>query len=270
MTTPNGEVPEGGRGYEDVAGLANVQPPAMANPDLWHNAEGARGNFFVNILSGFLSIGMAIGQALEDLADAFLGDYDGSNSSLGAIRDGQMDLRDSIESLRDVSGYAAAYMPVNPFVPRGVWTTAPFTDPILTESKNATVNGDGTITLAQGTWLVAAKLSWDQHDSGRTSMAIEVLTPTGAVYSRSEYYGSVRPGQNSTAAFSHTVVCPDPGYKVRVQYYNQVPGIGFYFKLRWLGGTHRSQLSVSRWDLNTDTAIRDENPPDQGAEQGQD
>lgn len=275
MTTPNGEIPEGGRGYEDVSGLANAQPPAMANPDLWNAAEAARGNFFGNILSGFVSVGMAIGQALEDLADAFLGDYDGSNASLGAIRDGQLDLRNSLDALRDVSGYAAAYMPVNPFESRGVWLTAPFTasmlaDPVTGEpiGKNATVNGDGTITLEKGTWTIFAKVSWDQHDSGRTSVAIEVLNPSGGVYSLSEYYGNVEQGQYSTAAFSHTVVCPDPGYKVRVRYYNQVPGIGLYWKLRWLGGTHRSQLSVSRWDLNTDGAVRDENPPDSGNSQG--
>ena len=275
MTSPGGEVPPGGRGPEEVYELATIQTPSLANPDTYDLAEVARQVFSSNILSGFLSIGEAIGQALEDLADAFLGDNDGTHASLGAIRDGQLDLRNSLDALRDVSGYAAAYMPVNPFENRGVWLTAPFTESMLADpvtgepiGKNATVNGDGTITLERGTWTIFAKVSWDQHDSGRTSIAIEVLNPSGGVYSLSEYYGNVEQGQYSTAAFSHTGVCPDPGYKVRVRYYNQVPGIGLYWKLRWLGGTHRSQLSVSRWDLNTDGAVRDENPPDSGNSQG--
>src|SRR5699024_3661423 len=161
---------------------------------------------------------------------------------------------------------------------RRTWKRAPFRDPMLRDhstgeaiAKNATVNGDGSITLAEGTWLVNAKCSWDQHDGGRTSMAIHVLNPDGIEYSRSEYFGAVHRGQFTTGAFSHTVVCPGPGYKVRGRYYNQVPGAFLYNKLRWLGGTHRSQLSASRWELDADGVVVDgDDIKDEGEEEGED
>jgi len=278
VTSPNVDPPRGGRSADEIAGLRSVNPPSMANPDMWDNAENARGYFFHDILSGFLSLGQGIGELLDDLADALFGDYKGENASLGAIQDGQLELRNALENMRNVSGYAAAYMPTNPFEDRSTWKTAPFTESMLRDhstgeaiAKNATVNGDGSITLAEGTWLVNAKCSWDQHDGGRTSMAIQVLNPDGIEYSRSEYFGAVHRGQFTTGAFSHTVVCPGPGYKVRVRYYNQVPGVFLYNKLRWLGGTHRSQLSASRWDLDADDVVVDEDDiKDEGEEEGED
>lgn len=271
MTTPNGAVPEGGRGYEDVAGLANVQPPAMANPDLWQNAEAARGSFFGNILSGFLTIGQGIGQALDDLAQAMFGGLAAQDHpALQIINDGQNALVNRISTMEGISGYAVAYMKENRYKDRNKWVLMEFNGQ-LGPVKNALVEDDG-ITLARGTWVINAQCTHDQHVDRMTSrIRIEILRPDDSVYSIKEAYGEVFPNKWTTRQVSHNVVLPAPGYKVRVwTFYNVGTAFGVYNRLLWRGGTHLCHLMAHRLDIDTSNAVVDENVPTVGASEGSD
>ena len=153
MTSPGGEVPPGGRGPEEVYELATIQNPSLANPDTYDLAEVARQVFSSNILSGFLSIGEAIGQALDDVANALFGGLiQNDHPALDRIRDGQLALNERLDLVDLISGYAVAYMKANRYKDRGKWVPMEF-DGQLGPVKNATVENDG-ITLAKGTWVI--------------------------------------------------------------------------------------------------------------------
>lgn len=271
MTTPNGGVPEGGRGYEDVAGLANVQPPALANPDTYNIAEAARGGFFGNILSGFLSIGAAIGAALDDIANALFGGLvQNDHPALDRIRDGQLELNEKIGLVELISGYACAYMKANRYKDRAKWVPMEF-EGQLGPVKNALVE-DGGITLAEGTWVLDAQCTHDHHVDRLTSrIRLEVTKPDGTVFSVKDAYGEVLPNKWTTRQVHHTIVVPGPGYRVRVwTYYNTGSFFGVYNRLLWRGGTALSHLSAHRLDQDTSNAVVEEDVPTIGNEQGDD
>lgn len=271
MTTPNGEIPHGGRSYEQMAELVHVQAPAQANPDMWSLAEDARLGFFGNILSGFLSIGAAIGQALEDVANALFGGLIANDHpALDKIRDGQLALNERLEHMRDVSGYAVAFMGYNRYKDRAKWVLMEF-DERLGPYKNALVEDNG-ITLAEGTWVIDAQCTHDHHVDRLTArIRIEVSRPDGTVYSVKDAYGEVLPNKWTTHQAHHTIVAAEPGYKVRVwTYYNVGTFIGVYNRLLWRGGTALSHLSVFRLNQSTENAVVRETVPTIGEEQGND
>lgn len=271
MTSPNGEIPEGGRAADQVHELATIQQPGMANPDMYDLAEMARGGFFGNILSGFLSIGAAIGQALEDVANALFGGFvQSDHPALDKIRDGQHELNHRLDLVDLISGYAVAYMKANRYKDRGRWVLMEF-DGQLGPVKNATVENDG-ITLAEGTWVIDAQCTHDHHvDRLSSRIRIEVLRPDGSVYSRKDAYGEVLPNKWTTRQVHHTIVAEHPGYQVRVwTYYNVGTFLGIYNRLLWRGGTALSHLSVHRLDQSTENAVVEENVPTIGSEQGDD
>lgn len=271
MTTPNGEIPKGGRGYEDVAGLANAQPPALANPDTFDLAEAARGGFFGNILSGFLSIGAAIGQALDDIANALFGGLvQNDHPALDRIRDGQLALNEKIGLVELISGYGVAYMKANRYKDRGQWVLMEF-DGQLGPVKNAELRDNG-IALAEGTWVLDAQCTHDHHVDRLTSrIRIEVTKPDGTVYSVKDAYGEVLPNKWTTRQVHHTIVAPESGYLVRVwTYYNVGSAFGIYNRLLWRGGTALSHLSAHRLDNDTSNAVVEESVPTIGDSEGQD
>lgn len=271
MTSPGAEPPEGGRGPEQVYELATVRPPGMANPDTYDLAETARQVFSNGILSGFASIGAAIGQALDDVADALFGGLIAEDHpALQRIRDGQLDLLDGIERMQDVSGYACAYMLANRYKDRAKWVLMEF-DGELGEPKNAEVENNG-ITLAEGLWVIDAHCTHDHHVDRFTSrIRIEILRPDGTVYSIKEQYGEVFPNKWTTRQVRHTVVTPGPGYRARVlTYYNVGTFLGAYNRLLWRGGTHLSHLTAHRLNASTENAVVHEDVPTIGDSQGDD
>lgn len=271
MTTPNGDIPEGGRAPQEVYELATTQPPAMVNPDMWELAEGARGDFFGGILSGFFSIGQAVGQALDDIADALFGGLAAEDHpALIKIRDGQLDLLNAIGLMDDISGYASAYMAANRYKDRAKWVLMEF-DGELGIPKNAEYTDYG-IRLAEGTWVLDAQCTHDHHVDRFTSrIRIEVLRPDGTVYSIKEAYGEVLPNKWTSRQVRHTVITPGPGYEVRVwTYYNTGTFLGAYNRLLWRGGTHLSHLTAHRLNASTENAQVQEDVPTIGSAQGDD
>ena len=271
MTSPGGEIPRDGRGPDQVYELATIQRPALANPDTYDLAELARQVFSGGILSGFVSLGEGIGQAIDDIANALFGGFiQNDHPALDRIRDGQLALNERLDLVALISGYAVAYMKANRYKDRGKWVQMEF-DGQLGPVKNATVENDG-ITLAQGTWVIDAQCTHDHHVDRLTSrIRIEVTKPDGTVYSVKDAYGEVLPNKWTTRQVHHTIVAEHPGYKVRVwTYYNVGTFLGAYPRLLWRGGTALSHLSVHRLDQDTSNAVVEESVPTIGSEQGND
>lgn len=189
-----------------------------------------------------------------------------------AWRDGQLELQDRFDLMENLSGYANAFMSASPYINRNVWTRMQFDRRLGPPPKNATLGGNA-ITLAKGTWNLRVRVTHDRHDSGRVSVDIRVYYPNwhekaGQIYSTGTAYGQVPNEGRATVAFTHPVVCPDPGYRAEVWSWNTVPGVGIYWKLLWHGGTSLSMFSAERQDLDASNAIVDENPPTEGESQG--
>lgn len=261
MTSPNQPAPDGARSYEQVAGLRTVKVPGNIDQGLYDQAETMRGSFLGNILSGFGSIGQAIGNALNDLVNAFFGNYEGENEALHDFQDGQLALRNTVALLQDVSGYAVAYIPVNFYRNANYDFILPFRA-VLVPGKNAEIKGDGRIRLAKGTWQIFAQVTADQHNNLMGLMRIEVLYPNGSIYSYKEIQKNIDANKWNTFQGYHTVILPANDYHVRVRFrYNAGPleFANLYFR----GGTHLSHLAVNRLNLNTEDAFVDEDVPDE-------
>lgn len=215
-------------------------------------------SFLMNILSGFINIGAAIGQALDDIANALFGGLIANDHpALDKIRDGQLDL---IASLDDVSGYAVAYMKENRYKTRGEWTRLEFNGRIITNPKNASYVDNG-IQLAEGVWFIDAQVTHDQHvDPWKSAVRIEVTRPNGTVFSRKEFFAEVLQGEWQTIPVRHSVALPGPGYRVHV-WVNYDTGGAVYNKLLYRGGTALSHLMVDRINLDTSTSTVDESVP---------
>lgn len=269
MTTPNGGSVPGGRGPGEMFELATVTPPAQANPDLWDAAENARSFFSLNILSGFASIGAAISQALNDIANSLFGGLVVSDHpALDKIRDGQLDL---IARLDDVSGYAVAYMTYNRYKDRKKWNRMEFDGAIINNPKNASYVDDG-IQLAEGTWFIDAQITHDHHVNRRTSRAQIVVTrPDGTVFSTKEAHGEVLTDKWTTLSVRHSVSVPGPGYRVHVwTYYDVGTALGIYTRLLYRGGTALTHLMVDRINLDATESTVDESVPTTGDPSGND
>lgn len=268
MTSPGGGVPEGGRSPEQVYELATINAPAMANPDTYNLAEQARQVFANSILSGFASIGHGIGQALEDIADALFPDRNRESPALDEIRDGQLGM---MADLRDVSGYAVAYMTSNRYQNRNTWVRLRFDGQLIRNPKNAVYVDDG-IELAEGTWFIDAQLTHDLHVDHRTSrIRIVVTRPDGSVFSRKEFHTQVEDHKWTSVAVRHTVTLREPGYRVHAYSYYDVGGWPIYNRLLYFGGTSLTHLIVDRINLDTtESAVDESNLPTVGEEEADD
>lgn len=268
MTSPNQPAPDGARSYEQVAELRTVKVPGNIDQGLYDQAEAMRGSFLGNILSGFGSIGQAIGSLLDDLVSAFFGRYTGSNPKLIAFQDGQLALNERLELLDEVSGFAVAYCGENYMQGGGSkFYTVRFNKRIGPQ-KNATVNGDGTITLAKGTWSINCLVTVDTNIGNPTGfLRVEVLYPpgdprinssNGGVYSMKEVQQNIEGGKWSSYQCFHPVVADKPGFKVRARF-RYAPAQLRKTLIR--GGTYLSHLSVDRKDLSAEKAVVDEDVP---------
>lgn len=224
--------------------------------------DSVGGLFFGNILSGFLNIGAAIGQALNDVANALFGGLIANDHpALDKIRDGQLDL---IARMDDVSGYAVAYMKENRYKTKTTWHRLEFNGQIIKNPKNATYVDNG-IQLAAGTWFIDAQVTHDQHvDRWRSIVRIEVTRPDGSVFSRKESYAEVLEGDWQTISVRHSVTLPTAGYRVHVWVEYNTGGI-VYNKLLYRGGTALTHLMVDRINLDATTSTVDEDVPTVGS-----
>lgn len=274
MTSPNKESPENSYGPSTVANMQNVTQKSIGlsrTTDVQNLLALVENTFIGNILSGFISIGQAIGQALNDVANALFGGLAAQDHpALQIINDGQNALIARLDLMDNISGYAVAYMKENRYKDRNKWVLMEFNGQ-LGPVKNATVTDNG-ITLAQGTWVINAQCTHDHHVDRMTSrIKIEVLRPDNSVYSIKEAFGEVFPDKWTTRQVSHNVVLPAPGYKVRVwTFYNVGTVIGVYNRLMWRGGTHLTHLMAHRLDIDTSNAVVDENVPTVGGSTGDD
>ncbi|MGN0100768.1 MAG: hypothetical protein ACI39C_07495 [Dietzia sp.] len=209
------------------------------------------------------------------LAEAGRAVYDDQQFQFGEIRDGQLALAGRIDLLNEISGYGCAYMRENRYLTRNTWHLMQFNGLLGPEPKNCVFQDNG-FTLAKGTWDIDAQVAHDQHGSGRVVTRLEILYPigdpritpeNGGVYSPLEAHSEIHPGIKLTVSVSATAVCPEPGYRVRVRTWNEVPDHlpGLYSKLLWLGGTHLTRLSVKRMELDATNAIVETNVPTIGA-----
>lgn len=228
------------------------------------------GNSFLgNILSGFASIGAAVGQALNDIANALFGGLIANDHpALDKIRDGQLDL---IARMDDVSGYAVAYMMENRFKKRRIWNRMEFNGAIIRNPKNATYVDNG-IQLAAGTWFIDAQITHDHHVNRRTSqIRIVVTRPDGSVFSIKESHNEVNPDKYTTLSVRHSVSVPTGGYRVHVwAYYMVGDTFGIYNQILYRGGTALSHLMVDRINLDATESNVNEAVPTVGAESDND
>lgn len=259
MTTPvPGTPPPGGRGPGQMYELATVTPPAQANPDMWANAEAARAGFFGSVLSGFASIGMAIGQALADIAAAFLGNYTGNNQALLVISDGMTELNGRLDLMENVSGYGGMIISKNyRFAGGSTFKKIPF-DREYGPPKNVVYDKvNNRIILAKGTWNVSLLVSMSNGNGNPVINArINVYKPDGSLYSRRWLKWESQP--EGSAFHQVPVIAPESGYYVEVDLTHSA--------LWWhvLGGTERTLLFVNRWDVATTNDAELTNPPDGG------
>lgn len=216
------------------------------------------------------TLGGVVDSIFSDIALALFPHLGGPQPAIDKIHDGQLDLRNRLDLVEGISGYAVAYMRENRFKDRNKWVLMEFNGQVG-PTKNASVTNNG-ITLAQGTWVINAQCTHDQHVDRMTScIRIEILRPNGTQYSIKEAYGEVFPDKWTTRQVSHNVVIPGPGYRVRVwTYYNVGTFIGVYNRLLWLGGTHLTHLMAHRLDLDASNAVVEENVPTVGSSSGDD
>lgn len=226
--------------------------------------DSVGGLFLGNILSGFLNIGAAIGQALNDVANALFGGLIANDHpALDKIRDGQLDL---IARLDDVSGYAVAYMTYNRYKNRDTWNRMEFDGKIIINPKNASYVDNG-IQLAEGTWFIDAQITHDQHsDRLGSRIRIDVTRPDGTIFSTKESLSEVNPDKWTTLSVRHSVSLPGPGYRVHVWAWYNVGTIGgVYPRLLYRGGTALTHLMVDRINLDATASTVDEDVPTVGS-----
>ena len=260
MTTPNGagSPPPGGRSYEQVYELATITPPAQANPDLWNNAELARSRFNLNILSGFLSIGAAIGQALADLASALFGDYSGDNQALLVISDGMTALNDRVELLDDVPGYAGGFMSQNHRFGAGTaFKKIPFNTKYGPEKKASLDTTNHVMVLEKGSWSVHLTIvTGAAVGFGGVGHSVRALVRDASGVEKIRRIFDWQAGSPEWAQhYAMPVIVTEDGWTVEIGYRHN----GSWWPLS--GGTEKTLLWVERKNIDTDNNNIIINPP---------
>lgn len=247
MTSPNQPAPEGARSYEQIAGLRTVQVPKNIDQGLYDQAEAMRGSFLGNILSGFASIGQAIGNALSDIASALFGNYTGSNPALVQMSDGMTDLNGRIDLMANVPGYAGAIMTQNHrFGSGGVYKRIPFNKRYGPE-KNATVNtSNNRIYMSQGSWSAHFTISTSSGNGGiGHGLRAQVRDENGTVVI-TRTFDWQNAGATWDQHFAMPIVAPKSGWSIELGYRHS----GNWWTI--LGGTEKTLMWVERKNLDAD------------------
>lgn len=273
MTSPGQPQPPdtitvGSRYTQDIT-EANVQ--AMA--------KGGFNSQFTNLgfdWRAFLAgIFAQITGAVNDIVDAFFGNYDGDIEPLNAFQDGQRALNSRLDAIEDVSGYCNVVMSYNTDLPYNWDNQAvtggvpPHFDTQIGPAKHAApYGGAGIKILAPGTWRIDTQVTvrgaFTVGGWARLKMEILVFDKHGVVpFSKKTYFNEVV-GYHRTHTMSHTVVLPEEMFAID---HNGVITNGpLVLVALWqnrgggttiVGGDQYSFLSVNRWDLRTEAL----NPP---------
>lgn len=190
---------------------------------------------------------------VQDMIDMMTGNYGGTKPP---FVDGQLALNDRLDLLTDVSGYCSTYQDRNWRVGGGT-RKIPFGKQ-LGPYKNAHPGDDGIYLDAPGTWRIDATATvGGGSGSGACRFIISVRDPDGEIYSE-QWLDASYMSTSRTWAWNTTVVIPGTGYHVRVYWGHPALWWTLY------GGTHRSRLSVNRWDMNTGDFVPDTDVPDGG------
>ena len=243
-------VPEGA--YVGDAGASN----AITDLNNLNEAEAKR-RMQAPINPSFTAQRDGVWGTVDDFIAMLLGTYGGTSQP---FIDGQLALNHRLDLLTDVSGYCATYQDRN-WRSDGNTRRVPFSAKVG-PNKNAHP-GDGGIYLdAPGTWRVDAVVT-TQAEVGTAAQGrfiISVRDQNEAIYSEA-WYDVLLGTSDRSWAWSTTVVVEEPNYHVRVYFgHNGSPLTG----RRLLGGTHRSRLSVNRWDIDTGDFVVDTDVPDGG------
>lgn len=278
-TAPEGAYVPGTDFGQDYQGMSVETAKAqLATP--FENVFGNLGDLLADTLNGILTavvngivagaqaVGMLVTGVIDTITGAIQWVTEGiaalfgvggegmfqENSPLREVYDGQMEIQERFDLMDDVSGFAVAYLPYNYLqgASSSTYYTAPFNNRLGPE-KNATVNGDGEITLAKGTWHINCQMTTDTNDNNNNLfLRLEVLRPDGTVYSYKDVTHRITPGSDTTLQVFHPVVCPADNYRVRAQF-RIWPGS--VLKTRVYGGVTSSHLAVNRLDISTENAV---------------
>lgn len=261
MTSPNGFNPEGAyvSGGSGQSGLSDLND--LTEGVAKARMQGALVPSFNNHRNSVWDTFNNVAASVANVFNTFFGRFFTSPVTVVEVVDGQLEIQDRVDLMGQVSGYCRTYQSARWNV-AGSKTQIPM-DARLGPSKNAH-EGDGGIYLdAPGTWRIDAQITsttgiivgnshlWSQ-------LYIEVYDPSNALYSRQRVDGVLRSNRDITILANTTVVIPDPGYHVRVYWAHAATRWSLY------GGTHRSLLSVNRWDIDTGNFFRDEDVPNGG------
>lgn len=278
MTTPNQEPPEGSYTPSTISDMQHVSQASIGlgkTVDIRELLDAVGASFLGNILSGFESIGAAVGKALNDLSKALFGDYDGPDGPLIAIQDGQANLRHEMWLLGQ-SGYCAAYMSRNYKLGRAKDRALPF-DTQIGPSNDATLmqvsrshpGESGT----RNEWVIRVDRAglWEaqttfSHVGGGFAdgyAEITVLRPNRTVYSQTTLpfatpyntddggLGTNSPRTGLPVVITKMFVVPTDGYFVQVR----MRFDDLLFPTRTSrGGARLSQFSVTQWSDDIDNA----------------
>lgn len=168
MTTPPYEPPEGSYTPATISSMQGVTQSSVGLGKTvdTRNLLGLLGDSFIgNILSGFASIGAAIGKALSDLATALFGF--GGGEPLPRIEDGMTSLNQRINLLDDVPGYAGAIMTQNRrFGSGSTYKTIPFNSRYGPSKKAQLNTSNHRMVLETGSWSAHFTISTGSGNGG--------------------------------------------------------------------------------------------------------
>lgn len=259
MTSPNGEMAGdgyrvGGTGVRALTDLNNLSESeakrrlrAPVEPSFNRHRDSVWGTF------------NAVAASVANVFNTFFGKFFTSPVTVVEVVDGQLEIQNRLDLMEQVSGYATAYCPENYMQGGGsTFLTVRF-KARLGPHKNAVVNGDGTISVAKGTWMVYCLVTTDTNTNSPTGfLRIEVLRPDGSEYSIKEVQQNIEGGKWNSFHAVHSVVVPGPGYKVRARFRYSPAQV---LKTLIRGGTHLSHLTVQRMDLSAKSEQVDESVP---------
>lgn len=242
MTTPGGVAPEG----------AYVPGTQFGQQHQGMGVEEAKAYLNAPVADAFAPFE----GFLPDLVKMIAGNYQGD---VPPFIDGQLALNERFDLLSEVSGYCSTYQDKNWRVSGGGAKRIPFGKQ-LGPHKNAHPGDDGIYLDAPGTWRIDATATVSGgNGSGPCRFIISVRDPQGDIYSE-QWLDARYMSDSRTWAWNTTVVIPEPGYHVRV-YWGWGSAIGWWYLL---GGTHRSRLTVNRWDIDPADFVPDTDVPDGG------
>lgn len=202
--------------------------------------------------------GPVVGAVIDLISAAVSGAYAGDDPRLGAIRDGQLELRDRLDVYSSLEEQGTAFMSTSdPVMNVGL---IPFTER-LSGSKGVRFEAGGIVMLDRGRWDIDAMITADWIaitgnilDFTRVTWEIRVVAPNGQPY---HVKTGVFHGQGPmTGQLFTRVVVPEPGYRAEVHVSSIAPFRGL------LRGPQWSHLTVAHINKTTGSGATGAEPSD--------